>query len=104
MIGLGFSYSTTYCLMDCLTDLLTTAVMGSCHIRIAGGVGYWVLGFEADWSTYQYLVIAYLVNRHLSRRHHRSISSLSFGRFLTCLLYTSPSPRDKRQSRMPSSA
>ena len=26
------------------------------------------------------------------------------GRVLTCLLYTSPSPRDKRQSRMPSSA
>ena len=25
-------------------------------------------------------------------------------RDLTCLLYTSPSPRDKRQSRMPSSA
>ena len=24
--------------------------------------------------------------------------------FYTCLLYTSPSPRDKRQSRMPSSA
>ena len=23
---------------------------------------------------------------------------------VTCLLYTSPSPRDKRQSRMPSSA
>ena len=26
------------------------------------------------------------------------------GRVMTCLLYTSPSPRDKRQSRMPSSA
>ena len=26
------------------------------------------------------------------------------GRYITCLLYTSPSPRDKRQSRMPSSA
>ena len=26
------------------------------------------------------------------------------GLLLTCLLYTSPSPRDKRQSRMPSSA
>ena len=25
-------------------------------------------------------------------------------RDITCLLYTSPSPRDKRQSRMPSSA
>ena len=24
--------------------------------------------------------------------------------FVNCLLYTSPSPRDKRQSRMPSSA
>ena len=27
-----------------------------------------------------------------------------FGVMQTCLLYTSPSPRDKRQSRMPSSA
>ena len=26
------------------------------------------------------------------------------GSYLGCLLYTSPSPRDKRQSRMPSSA
>ena len=32
------------------------------------------------------------------------IASLSVGRAHTCLLYTSPSPRDKRQSRMPSSA
>ena len=28
----------------------------------------------------------------------------SLERFWACLLYTSPSPRDKRQSRMPSSA
>ena len=28
----------------------------------------------------------------------------NFGDLRTCLLYTSPSPRDKRQSRMPSSA
>ena len=27
-----------------------------------------------------------------------------FGRFITCLLYTSPSPRDRQRSRMPSSA
>ena len=27
-----------------------------------------------------------------------------FDGIFTCLLYTSPSPRDKRQSRMPSSA
>ena len=30
--------------------------------------------------------------------------TLSAGHDITCLLYTSPSPRDKRQSRMPSSA
>ena len=31
-------------------------------------------------------------------------SRLSDSAFASCLLYTSPSPRDKRQSRMPSSA
>ena len=30
----------------------------------------------------------------------QAVNSITF----TCLLYTSPSPRDKRQSRMPSSA
>ena len=33
-------------------------------------------------------------------RSHR----LELAQFPSCLLYTSPSPRDKRQSRMPSSA
>ena len=31
-------------------------------------------------------------------------NSINFIRSKNCLLYTSPSPRDKRQSRMPSSA
>ena len=34
---------------------------------------------------------------------HKNIDG-NFQLFLGCLLYTSPSPRDKRQSRMPSSA
>ena len=34
----------------------------------------------------------------------RRISRGLAARLLLCLLYTSPSPRDKRQSRMPSSA
>ena len=33
-----------------------------------------------------------------------SVQLLQSGRLGCCLLYTSPSPRDKRQSRMPSSA
>ena len=32
------------------------------------------------------------------------VTQESFDNLMTCLLYTSPSPRDKRQSRMPSSA
>ena len=37
---------------------------------------------------------------------HSNYGSLlhSMGEYQFCLLYTSPSPRDKRQSRMPSSA
>ena len=32
------------------------------------------------------------------------VNTFDFEDIKTCLLYTSPSPRDKRQSRMPSSA
>ena len=34
----------------------------------------------------------------------REVNDLSDYEVKACLLYTSPSPRDKRQSRMPSSA
>ena len=34
----------------------------------------------------------------------KKFKSAPWGFFKVCLLYTSPSPRDKRQSRMPSSA
>ena len=33
-----------------------------------------------------------------------SLEEITTNTILSCLLYTSPSPRDKRQSRMPSSA
>ena len=37
---------------------------------------------------------------------HEELKRLGFPivKYVICLLYTSPSPRDKRQSRMPSSA
>ena len=44
---------------------------------------------------------------HLARAYEREQSPAAkdaIAQILTCLLYTSPSPRDKRQSRMPSSA
>ena len=36
--------------------------------------------------------------------HHIAIDATSSANLFTCLLYTSPSPRDQRGSRMPSSA
>ena len=41
---------------------------------------------------------------HDENQEHRPVVIGYDQRFLSCLLYTSPSPRDKRQSRMPSSA
>ena len=35
---------------------------------------------------------------------HKAIAEYTLEHSKNCLLYTSPSPRDKRQSRMPSSA
>ena len=43
--------------------------------------------------------VLFRVLRHIYGEDH-----VIYARNITCLLYTSPSPRDKRQSRMPSSA
>ena len=41
---------------------------------------------------------------YFSSNHVYAFFIVSLLGFISCLLYTSPSPRDKRQSRMPSSA
>ena len=62
----------------------------------------------ADWATYEELCDPELTAFEPEARGQR-VEGLDFHRFYfdlgkPCLLYTSPSPRDKRQSRMPSSA
>ena len=44
------------------------------------------------------------IREQIARLDQQSISTLSAGASTICLLYTSPSPRDQRGSRMPSSA
>ena len=72
------------------------------------------LNLDAYWISSQYdfgnnKIQAYDVF-NLTLQHTRKSFTLKFGiqnlfdRDYDCLLYTSPSPRDKRQSRMPSSA
>ena len=61
---------------------------------------FWI-AFESSLTTVLGIHIAYivvlasLISAYLLR---------NIGGYDDCLLYTSPSPRDKRQSRMPSSA
>ena len=50
---------------------------------------------ENDW-------ISYLLS--VCDRTKGSVTAMPNGLYLTCLLYTSPSPRDRQKSRMPSSA
>ena len=57
----------------------------------------------------QYLINAGLdddMDNYVLTSNINTISSIYFytNYIMICLLYTSPSPRDKRQSRMPSSA
>ena len=55
----------------------------------------------------QIFISAYLINKvkhAVFESCMRHFNERAFGRTKTCLLYTSPSPRDQRGSRMPSSA
>ena len=57
------------------------------------------------FELYEYLDLEnlnFLIGRLRWRENIEILDSLSW--YQPCLLYTSPSPRDKRQSRMPSSA
>ena len=51
---------------------------------------------------FEFLKYVWRFNSHQEKRIESAI--LKYSKDNCCLLYTSPSPRDKRQSRMPSSA
>ena len=48
--------------------------------------------------------LASILSKFKTEKRLDLVDDISFKKPKTCLLYTSPSPRDKRQSRMPSSA
>ena len=52
-----------------------------------------------------FYVILYIPQRRRQKKHKEYVENLKIGdNVITCLLYTSPSPRDMTGSRMPSSA
>ena len=60
-------------------------------------------GFANYWRTTQ---LEYTWLRSLMKRHKDfwQVTEDSLDKSMNCLLYTSPSPRDRTRSRMPSSA
>ena len=63
------------------------------------------IAFEVPVATVLLVVTGVTTPEKLVKmRPYVFVGAFIIGMFLTCLLYTSPSPRDKRQSRMPSSA
>ena len=68
------------------------------NVPISGGrfSDNWQLSTERAGA-----VVKYLITQGVPANR---LAATGFGEYQPCLLYTSPSPRDKRQSRMPSSA
>ena len=57
---------------------------------------------DKNYAVHAYKYTPQFDHQELAMRAWKDFKSCQ--RSLSCLLYTSPSPRDKRQSRMPSSA
>ena len=71
-------------------------------------IPYGIGAGAVDAALNNYVALHY-ASRHMNWLHSfwgvgASISPYIMSYFLTCLLYTSPSPRDRQKSRMPSSA
>ena len=72
-------------------------------------VVYYQVGLYADSGISVYYLLAGIYGwwvwlRHVPGRQEKLITFTPRKLFMPCLLYTSPSPRDRTRSRMPSSA
>ena len=83
-------------------------VWGTIYLTVVG-IGIVLLVGSALWTVWK-LWGASIVKKHRRARRNKNPSELSHGQKdheideNLCLLYTSPSPRDRQKSRMPSSA
>ena len=88
---------------DEIRDIITE------HAERLNGAIVYDRDFEYDYFGFKTLEKSYLqkMNGKIAERPQQMLMRVALGihkRDIDCLLYTSPSPRDKRQSRMPSSA
>ena len=83
-----------------ITVSFAASLLSGCAVaKTTGKVA--ALPFKATYETTKFVgKSAYKTTEFAGK----SVVATGKGVYKTCLLYTSPSPRDKRQSRMPSSA
>ena len=82
------------------------AIAGSTWRKHPFEVGQWYVALQTvDDARGKFIAGTRYALRHIGYSHYDSSTVFTFqAQYVDCLLYTSPSPRDKRQSRMPSSA
>ena len=95
--------------VDRSDDLRIAMIVSSFLACTLHTIGFWALWNVKHKNIFIAIERLYLLNLSVAENIHSSFLALSNILFLykydeACLLYTSPSPRDKRQSRMPSSA
>ena len=91
--------------IDWLKQHLDTDLNDKEIINNLTNVGLEVESFENAPSELDDFIVAKILNAQQHPNADRlRVCDVDIGKSETCLLYTSPSPRDQRGSRMPSSA
>ena len=85
--------------------------LAAAHSLLSLVMGYYYLGFSDGWNWFHTLttvrglaIPAFAILCRFSWCYASSLRDFANSFPSTCLLYTSPSPRDRTRSRMPSSA
>ena len=93
---------------DCVKTLLARIEKKGIEIDgLVNNAGYGHPGYylESPWEDHdKFIHLMLTVPCELAHALAQDMTKRGFGRIINCLLYTSPSPRDQRGSRMPSSA
>ena len=89
----------------------TLSLPGAAALSLAGGaifgltIGTLMVSFASSiGATLAMLAARFLLRDWVQQRFETYLKTINEGMLKDCLLYTSPSPRDRTRSRMPSSA